>query len=413
MVLLRECDEEGNYIIPSDPVERDRLRRECTKHATGPDGFVDWEAFHLGFYGESLFSDLSSDSDSSRDSDCVIISASSGTSYREINRLELQPLELPFAELSGEESSPGLLDMGRFAEEVLVESSFYTEVAVIDCLRSKLKISSTGHEEDVVVLSCDEGERVCDQEMAGELDQSYMMYMVVLEEFGVKIPLTPFEMDVLKYLNVAPSQIHPNSWAFIRGFEIVCKAFDLEPSVAVFFHFYGTKDINKGTWIAVSAHAGKRLFPQYASNYKKRWHDTFARVQGAPECSTSSVLVDGKPKFPLRWTSDPVAVKGFDYDKMSSYEQALVCFLEKFSLLNIHELLDREGDCKRLDGFLRECFFIILLAAFVFPFSDQSWRLTVLLCHLCRKDASVDCGAEEEVFGGGRKEQKPGWLCVE
>jgi len=28
---------------------------------------------------------------------------------------------------------------------------------------------------------------------------------VVLEEFGVKIPFTRFEMDVLRFLNVAPT----------------------------------------------------------------------------------------------------------------------------------------------------------------------------------------------------------------
>lgn len=312
--------------------------------------------FHLGFYGENLFSDLSSDSGSilSRDSDCVILSATSGTRHKEDDCLELRPFDTTLVESTGEESPPRSSGMGRFADEVREEGSFYTKVSVVECFRSKLNISSTRHEEDVVVLSCDTDECVCDQEMAGELDESFIMYMAVLEEFGVKIPLTPFEMDVLKYLNVVPSQIRPNSWAFIRGFEIVCKAFNLKPSVGVFFHFYGTKDVNKGTWISISAHAGKRLFPQYASNYKKRWHDTFARVQGALECSTSSVLVDGKPKFPLRWTSDPLAVKGYEYSKMSPYEQALVSFLKKFSLLNIHELLDREGDCKRLDAFLRE-----------------------------------------------------------
>jgi len=41
--------------------------------------------------------------------------------------------------------------------------------------------------------------------MAGEHDESFLMDMAVLEEFGVKIPFTPFEMDVLKFLNVAPS----------------------------------------------------------------------------------------------------------------------------------------------------------------------------------------------------------------
>jgi hypothetical protein len=205
------------------------------------------------------------------------------------------------------------------------------------------------------VPTSDPDERVCDQEMAGEGDESYFLYTAVLEEFGVKIPFTPFEMDVLKYLNVAPTQIRPNSWAFICGFEILCKSLDLEPSVGVFFCFYGTKDVNKGTWITISAHLGKRLFPQYACNFKKEWRDTFVRIQGAPGCSTASVLVAGVPKFPLRWTSDPLAVGGYDINAMSSYERNLVQFLEKVPLTNIHELLNREGDITRLNAYLREC----------------------------------------------------------
>ena len=135
--------------------------------------------------------------------------------------------------------------MSCFDEEVLVEDSLYIDVPTIDSFRSKFNISSTGHEEDVVVLSCDENECVCDQEMAGDQDESFFMYMTVLEEFGVKIPFTPFEMDVLKFLNVAPSQIRLNSWAFICGFEILCKSLALKPSIGAFFHFYGTRMLTR------------------------------------------------------------------------------------------------------------------------------------------------------------------------
>jgi len=83
------------------------------------------------------------------------------------------------------------------------------------------------------------------------------MYEPVLEEFGVKISFTRFEMDVLRLLNVAPTQIRPNSWAFIRGFEILCAALDLIPSAGAFFHFYGSKGVDKGTWVSLSAHADK------------------------------------------------------------------------------------------------------------------------------------------------------------
>lgn len=302
MVLIRECGEEGKSINPTDPAERDQLRKNFLRHATGPDGIIDLDVYNLGLYGENLFSDLFSESsvNSGSDSDCMFLSDTSGTNCREDDCLEVCPFQPSLSDSMGEESPSRSTGMALFAEEVLVEGSLYTDVRVVNLLRSKFNISSTGHEEDVVALSCDADERVCDQEMGGEQDESFLMYMAVLEVFGVKIPFTHFEMDVPKFINVAPSQIRPNSWAFIRGYEILCKSFDLEPSIGPFFPFYGTKDVNKGTWISLSAHARERLFPQYASNYKKEWRDTFARVQGAPKCSTSFVLVDGKPKFPLR-----------------------------------------------------------------------------------------------------------------
>jgi len=120
--------------------------------------------------------------------------------------------------------------------------------------------------------------------------------------------------------------------------------------------FLRYKDVNKGTWTSISAHAGKRLFHQYTSKFKKEWRDSFSRIQGTPECSTASVLVDGKPKFLLRWADAPLAVMGYDFAKMRPYERCLVCFLEKFPLINIHELLDREGDIKSMDAYMCELF---------------------------------------------------------
>jgi len=216
--------------------------------------------------------------------------------------------------------------MTQFADEVLREYSLYVDVSDVNFFHSKLDISATGNEQDLVVLPCHLGERVCDQCSVDALDESFLIYMVIMEEFGVRIPFTAFGMDVLKFLNVASSQIRPNRWAFIRGFEILCKALHLEPSVGVFFHFYGLRMFTR---ISISAHPGNKLFPPYASNFKKEWRDSFARIQGAPECSTASVLVEGKPKFPLRWTYAPLAVMGYDFNRMTPYERCMVCFLEK------------------------------------------------------------------------------------
>jgi len=114
------------------------------------------------------------------------------------------------------------------------------------------------------------GEKVCIQRSKGVKDEMFHMYIVVLEDLGVRIPFTPFEMDVLKYLN---------SWRLSRGFEVLCDALDLEPSIWVFFHFYGTKCVDKIAWVSISSHPSKKLFLPYASNFKRDWRETFVRVQ--------------------------------------------------------------------------------------------------------------------------------------
>jgi hypothetical protein len=194
MVLIRECDDEGKLVSPTEPAERDQLRKECLRHATRPDGIIDWDKYYLGLHGEDLFSALSSNSsvNSSRDSDCVFLSATSGTQCKKDDCRDICATQEPSLGSVEGESPVRSLEMVPFAEEVLLEESLFVYVSALDSFRSKFNNSATGNEEDVVLLSCDPDERVCDQEMAGEGDESYFVYTAVLEEFGMKIPFTPF-----------------------------------------------------------------------------------------------------------------------------------------------------------------------------------------------------------------------------
>lgn len=194
--------------------------------------------------------------------------------------------------------------------------------------RSKISISATKREEDIVLAPCPVGETVCTMRPRG-VKEIFHMYAAVLEEFRVKIPFTLFEMDVLRLLNVAPTQIHPNSWAFIRGFEILCDALDMLPSAGVFFHFYGTKGVDKGSWVPISAHPGKQLFPAFASNFKRDWKKSLLRVQAAKDSTVAVASVGGEVRFPLGWTPNPLAVSGYDYQKMTPYEHGVVGFLDR------------------------------------------------------------------------------------
>jgi len=195
----------------------------------------------------------------------------------------------------------------------------------------------------------------------------------------VRIPFTLFQMDVLRFLNVAPTQIRPNSWAFISGFEILCEALDMVPSAGAFFHFYGTKGVNKGSWVSISAHAGKSLFPSYASNFKKNWRVSFMKVCAAEDSYISVASVDGELRFPLSWTSSPQSVCGYDYNKMTPYERDVVGFLDRMKLTDIRTLLNKETDLEDLELYLREYIFVIPVMPLSFTISACLYFLSLFL----------------------------------
>jgi len=69
----------------------------------------------------------------------------------------------------------------------------------------------------------------------------FFMYQTVFKCVGVRLPFTPFERELLTEINTAPAQLHPNSWAFVRGFQILCGHLGILPSVDVFLHFFEVK----------------------------------------------------------------------------------------------------------------------------------------------------------------------------
>ncbi|RDY00487.1 hypothetical protein CR513_16317, partial [Mucuna pruriens] len=61
-----------------------------------------------------------------------------------------------------------------------------------------------------------EDERVCHAALENE-DDYYFMYETLFLDLGISLPFD-FFADVLRELGVAPSQLHPNSWAALRAF---------------------------------------------------------------------------------------------------------------------------------------------------------------------------------------------------
>ncbi|MED6157707.1 hypothetical protein PIB30_025819 [Stylosanthes scabra] len=114
-------------------------------------------------------------------------------------------------------------------------------------------------------LPCEEKERVYFRGLGWE---HFYMYTTVFLDIGIRFPFTEFECGVLNQLKCAPTQIHPNTWAFIRGFEILMEYLGTTPLLEVFFSFFQAKEVRKGEVVTVNSMQGKALFGLYRQSYK-------------------------------------------------------------------------------------------------------------------------------------------------
>lgn len=121
------------------------------------------------------------------------------------------------------------------------------------------------------------GERVCITRPKGVSDEYFYFYSGVIEDFKIYIPFTDFESDLLKTLNIAPSQLRPNGWGFIKAFEIVCDAMDITPNLGFFFLFFELNGAQKGGWVSLSGILGKSFLQAYTTNCKD-FKDKFLRL---------------------------------------------------------------------------------------------------------------------------------------
>lgn len=122
----------------------------------------------------------------------------------------------PHSKIDSESSSSGsvdiLMEMTRslIDKEVLSYDCKVNDDSDISKLRSNKQISYTGNEEDVVLEPCVVGERVYITRPKGVSDEYFYFYSGVIEDFKIRIHFTNFEPDMLKTLNIAPSQLRPN-----------------------------------------------------------------------------------------------------------------------------------------------------------------------------------------------------------
>jgi len=145
---------------------------------------------------------------------------------------------------------------------------------------------------DLFVERCTSVDNVCHGQ-EGHSHDFFYIYPCIFTDSNIRLPFDDFTMGVLRTLNVAPTQLHPNFWASLQAFRLLAEMFHLRPSPHVFLSYYSTRPSYPVKWVSLVSQSQNVLFTHFSSSYKY-FKDSFFKI------------VITVAKFPLYWTRDPV-----------------------------------------------------------------------------------------------------------
>jgi len=177
--------------------------------------------------------------------------------------------------------------------------------------------------------------------------------MCHFSQLRVQLPLDDFTMGVLCLLNVAPTQLHPNSWGYLHAFWLLYQSLYLKPSPKCFLYFYDTRPRDPITWLSLVTWLGISILDAFSQSFK-HFKDDFFKVVVKQLGRPLFYNEEGSTKFPFSWTTSPRHYKGTKKEELLIDDKRVVEILRGFSdklptkglvrvYLSMHPIVDLEG----------------------------------------------------------------------
>ena len=146
-------------------------------------------------------------------------------------------------------------------------------------------------------------------------------------------------------MNTAPAQLYPNSWAFVKAFDILFGFLGCAPSVDIFLHFFEVKRQRNNLWVTLSNIPGRILLTPYQQTFRE-WKGRFFKV------CCSSLVPSALDDFPFYWTKDARALKAKPLKKLSPRDQEACKILAGAGGLDAAALISLEYNAKLLGKYI-------------------------------------------------------------
>ncbi|MED6140136.1 hypothetical protein PIB30_090188 [Stylosanthes scabra] len=162
---------------------------------------------------------------------------------------------------------------GWVDEEIFTQPSVVEADALLE-LRHEMRLTvDWAAEGDYVLEATGPSDRL---PLRAQEDKAHYLwvYSELFTRFGVRLPFTNFQREVLSRYQVAASQLHLNGWGFLRTFERGCLHFGFRPSWRIFLYTYQLHAPPPGRgFMSFRAYQGRKLFDSFEESIQEfKWH---------------------------------------------------------------------------------------------------------------------------------------------